>query len=292
MLYNRLSYPLIRRISPFSGRPLWAFVATLLAVHGSGCATVYPKVDLREEDFADKPLAIVNDVPFIEQTPKLCGPSALVMAVQRLRPELTMEEATRLTYTPKASGSYKQDMLAAVRRLELAPYRVESMGQMVQAVADGQPVVVFHRTRFLWKDYWHYSVLTGYDRAREKLMLHIGPLAHEAVDVSQLIGSWEEGGSWAFVALPASELPQHASFQESLDNSLALLRLGFADSALALSERMRTRWPDRYEGDVIAAEAELKLRQPGRAIASLRRALRKDPRNAQVRQKLRELSRS
>src|SRR5450759_1470175 len=171
----------------------------------SGCATSYKKVQLQDADFVGKPLVINNNVPFVEQTPKLCGPTALYMVTKSFRPELTFDEVTQLTFSPVASGTYKQDLLAGARRLGMAPYRVASLTQIIDYLAHETPVVLFHRTGFLWKDYWHYSVITGYNRRTETFSLHIGPYQYRDTDISDLIGSWIEGGSWAYVVLPPSQ---------------------------------------------------------------------------------------
>jgi tetratricopeptide (TPR) repeat protein len=268
-----------------------AFV--VLAALASGCATTsYRKIELSDADFAGKPVAVVNDVPFIEQTPKLCGPTALYMAAKPLDPDLSLDELSKLAYSPAASGSFKQDLLAAARRLGLAPYRVADLRGMLDQLAQGRPVIIFHRTSFLWKNFWHYSVLTGYDRREEEFTMHIGPYAHRNAKISDVIGSWVEGGSWAYVISSPEKVPASADFQETLDNGLAFLRLGRNESALAVSESALARWPERYESDVIRAEAQMKLDRREEAIRSLKSAAKKEPGNEILKRKLAELARA
>jgi hypothetical protein len=278
------------------GRPQWIallFGAAMAGGFASGCATTsYPKVELREESFVGKPMAVVNDIPFVEQTPKLCGPTALYMAAKKHLPELSLNEVTNLAYTPLASGAYKQDMLSATRRIGLAPYRVESMDAIFDHLARGTPIVLFHRTKFLWKDYWHYSVVTGYDRRDENFLVHIGPYEHREADISKLMGSWKEGGNWAFVVLPASELPVTATVEEATENSLAFLRLDRPDAAYSIASEMAKRWPDRYEADVVLAEVMMKRNEPQEALRALERAHRKEPKNEILSKKILELSRA
>jgi hypothetical protein len=259
----------------------------------SGCATTsYSKVELRDESLVGKPMAVVNDIPFIEQTPKLCGPTALFMAAKKHLPELSLNEVTNLAYTPLASGAYKQDMLSATRRIGLAPYRVESMEGIFDHLARGTPVVLFHRTKFLWKDYWHYSVVTGYDRREENFTLHIGPYEHRDADISKLMGSWKEGGNWAFVVLPVGQLPESATVEEATENSIAFLRLDRPDAAYSIATEMAKRWPDRYEADVVLAEVWMKRNQPKEALRALERAQRKEPKNSILSKKILELTKA
>jgi hypothetical protein len=263
-----------------------------LALFASGCATTYDRVRLNDEDFVGKPLAIVNAVPFVEQEPKLCGPTALYMVTKSYLPDETLAEVSSMSFTPGASGAYPQDMLSATRRLGMAPYLVKSFPQIVDFLAKGVPVVIFHRTGFLWKDYWHYSVLTGYDRLHETFSMHIGPYAYKNADISDVLGSWNEGGKWAFVALAPSQIPSSADYPETLDNSFAFLRLGMNEAAYQLSSQMLLRWPERYEADVVMAEALLKLNESKKALTALKRAFQKEPDNASLKAKIQEFSRA
>lgn len=250
-------------------------LATLVS---SGCATTYKKVQLQDEDFIGKPMAITNNVPFIEQTPKLCGPTALYMVTKPFRSLLNLDEVSSLTFTPAASGTYKQDMLAAARRLGMAPYRVLSFSQIIDYLAHDTPVVLFHRTDFLWKNFWHYSVLTGYNRKAETFSLHIGPYANREADISDVVGSWVEGGSWAFVVMPPERLPVSVKYDEALENAFAFLRLGNNEAAFQLSEQILAHWPERYEADVVMAEALMNENHAEKALISLKKALAKNPR--------------
>ena len=263
-----------------------------MSMAGVGCASSYPKVDLTRENFTNVPARIELNVPFVEQTPELCGPTALYMVGKTLVPTLQLEAVKKLSFTPKAKGSFPQDMVSATRRLHLQPYLVRSTTEIIDRLAMGSPIIIFHRTGFLWKDFWHYSVLTGYDLKSEKLVMHIGPYENRYADLSQVIGSWNEGGKWAFLIARGTDLPPGVLLQDALDNALAFLRLGYTDDALFLSNEMLKRWPERYEADVIKAQALLQNHQKSEAIAELKIGLKKEPQNERLKEKILEFSRS
>jgi len=268
-------------------------VLILWLVFSPACASLnYPKISTTDEDFRGKPDHVQNVVPFVEQAPNLCGPTALLMVSQPLRPELTLDQIRDLTFTPAAAGSYPQDMLSATRRLHLAPYSVKSVTEILSALAYGSPVVIFHRTGFLWKDLWHYSVLTGYDRLKEELIMHIGPYENRHVDWSQVVGSWTEGGKWAFIVEPPRKLPEFARFEDALANDFAFLRLGYIQEAYALSSEMIARWPNRYEPDVVMAQIFSEINQPREALRSLKRAHQKQPENVALKNEILKYSRA
>lgn len=233
--------------------------ALLIGVASTGCAISRKQILLRDEDFVGKPVSLVNDIPFIEQPPQLCGPSALYMVAKSHRTELQLEEVTRITFTPQARGSYKQDMLSGARRLGMAPYKVRTLSGIFDELAAGRPVLVFHRTGFMWKDYWHYSVLTGYDRRDETFTAHIGPYSHHEMDISDFVHSWEEGDSWAYVILRPQDLPTEATFEEALANGQALLRLRNDGAAHALAQAMTRRWPERSHGIKLMTGSSLRI---------------------------------
>ncbi len=262
------------------------------AIFSSGCATSYKKIILKDEDFIGKPLAITNQIPFVEQTPKLCGPTALYMVTKSLQPEITLDQVTQLTFTPTSNGTYKQDLLSGARRLGMAPYKVESFSQMIEYLAHETPLIIFHRTAFLWKDFWHYSVITGYNRRTETFSLHIGPYEYRDTNISDVIGSWVEGGSWAYVVLPPKQLPKLADYQEALENAFAFLRLGNDEAAFQLSDQMLKLWPERYEANVVMAEALLNKNDSKKALISLKNAFIKNPNNLILKQKIQELSKN
>jgi hypothetical protein len=258
-----------------------------LALIATGCASA-PPVRLSAEETANKPIAIKNNIPFIEQTTALCGPTALYMATKNLRPELALDQITALTFSPQAKGTYKQDLLAGARRLGFAPYPVDSLGGMIAEVAQGTPVIIFHQTDFLWQNYWHFSVLAGYDLDDQAFLVHIGKQAFHEMSFAKIQKTWNEGGRWAYVILAPGNLPVSATFDDALENSLAFLRLGNEVGASALAEQMAKRWPTRYEVDVVRAEALSKQNQNQAALLALKTAYQKNPQNLVLKKKIEE----
>ena len=254
----------------------------------SGCATV-EKVKLADEDFVGKPISIKTEVPFVEQTPSLCGPTALYMVAKLSKPELDLDQVKALTFSPGAKGTYKQDLLSGARRLGLAPYQVASLHQVFDYLAEQTPVLIFHQTDFLWQNYWHFSVLTGYDRAKQTFAVHIGNSPYRDMDISQVVKTWKLGGEWAYVIFPAGHLPKPASFEDALANSLAFIRLTFYSAAVELAEEMQKRWPEHYEADLVLADAYSKLNRDEDAVRALHAAYRKNPQNAVLAKKIAEL---
>jgi hypothetical protein len=267
---------------------LYVFFFLLLA---TGCATARPVAELRGVDFGTRPRAITLRVPFVEQTPLLCGPTALWMVLRANQVRVPLEEVTKTVYTPDARGTYKQDLLAGARRFGLAPYPVDSPYEMIYHLARGRPVVVFHSTGFLWKNFWHYSVLTGYDLARETFTIHIGPFENKELPMADVLRSWMEGGRWSYVLLKPGQIAEFARPEEAVDNALVFLRIGFTGAAERLAEAASARWPGDSRPEILLADALAHRGFPALARAHLRRALARDPGNVALKSKVAGLGR-
>ena len=254
----------------------------------SACAASKPRPEL-DSDFGARPIASSHEIPFIPQTPKLCGPTALRMAMNRYRPELSLEEISTALMSPKAKGTFKQDLLAGARRFGLATYEVPTVYEMIDHLAEGTPVILFHNAGFFWKEYWHYSVMTGYDLRERNFYLHIGERESFPMKMEKVLESWDQGGNWAYVVVSPNRIPKFGTLEEALDNALVFLRIGLVDPARALGQQIAARWPDAYQADVILADAFLKLNRRALAYKHLKEAARKNPANQILKQKVRDL---
>ncbi len=240
---------------------------------------------------ADKPIAVTLNVPFVPQGKNLCGPTALLMVLRYQGASPEDSEMNGMLMSPGANGTYKQDFLAGSRRLGFAPYPVKTFREMLEQIAEGNPVVIFHSTAFLGKEYWHYSVLTGYDLREQKAILHIGEKNFYEMDMSRLIFNWELGGSWSYVVAKPEKLPSGATLEDSIANGLAFLRLGLLEQARKAGEAAIVRWPLSFEAEVVLADALFRLDQRKNGLAHLKRAVSKNPDNLPLRKKLMEFER-
>lgn len=249
------------------------------------CTTPLKHDKMKEVDLGTKPRAISNSIPFTPQTPELCGPTALYMAMKPHLPNLTVEELTQMSFTPGAKGTFKQDLLAAARRYGMATYPVENMYEMMDYLSQGVPVVLFHSTSILWREFWHYSVLTGYNADKEVFTLHIGDRESYEMDADDILDSWSVGGNWAYVLLPPNEIPKFATLGQSIDNGLAFLRLGKFEEAKEISLESLRRWPEDFQADIILADVMMKKKRFREAHRFLKQGVAKNPSNVFLKKK-------
>ncbi|MEE8173660.1 MAG: PA2778 family cysteine peptidase, partial [Alphaproteobacteria bacterium] len=106
----------------------------------------------------------LTNVPFFAQEDYQCGPAALAMALGwsgiSIRPEALVEQV----YSPARKGSLPSDMITAARRQGRVAYPVDGFDNLLREVAAGHPVIVLQDLGTSLGAYWHFAVVTGYDR--------------------------------------------------------------------------------------------------------------------------------
>lgn len=182
-----------------------------LVIGLSGCSLL-PSSRPSQGFAPDLPQSIeLTEVAFFPQDAYQCGPAALAMAMSFAGAARTPQELTDEVYLPRRQGSLQAEMLAATRRAGLLAY---SLSPNVQAlfteIANGHPVVVLQNQLFDFFPRWHYAVVIGYDGANGEVILRSGTQKRLVDSLRSFERSWAKAGKWAFVALPAGQLPATA----------------------------------------------------------------------------------
>ena len=209
----------------------------------SGCA-VPPRLSSDAETrLPDR--AYVTGVPFHSQRDYQCGPASLAMALNASGVEVTVDQLIPQLFVPGREGSVQPEMMAAVRRHQRISYPLDgSFDALLSEVDAGHPVVVLQNLSLPLWPLWHYAVVIGYDRAREKLVLHSGEQARQVTDLSRFDATWARSDRWAMVALPPGQLPKSISPQQATDSIAAFESAAGAEAALPAWQALVARWPD------------------------------------------------
>lgn len=245
-------------------------LALAAALAGLAACAHVPTAPVGELLDAERPRAVRNEVAFIPQDPRLCGPTVLKMTVDPLRPGIPFAVYKSMSFREREQGTSKSDMTAAVRRLGLAPYRVTEARGLLRASADGRPVIVFQNLGLSWWSAWHFALLVGYDAGKDAVLLHSGTTPYLETPFREFDRTWSGGGSWALIATEPSDIPAEAPFDEAMDNAMVFEGLGQDRAAEALYGAMASRWPARFEPHL--GLTNLFYRQ-GRTEDALREAL-------------------
>lgn len=251
---------------------VWLLLALVLTL--SGCAT--PQVTQLDRHWpAGLPAAAqINSVPFFPQEQYHCGPAALAMVAQAAGVRVLPDELTDQVYLPGRQGSLQVEMLAAGRRQGLMAYPLAPrLGDLLQEVAAGNPVLVLQNLSFSFAPLWHYAVVIGFDRARNIITLHSGVTERLEMSLFTFERTWARGDSWSMVLLPPSRLPATADAERYTAAATALERVQPQAAQTAYGAALKS-WPGHRAALLGAGNTAYTLGQLDRATAAYQAATR------------------
>lgn len=220
-------------------------------------------------------------VPFFPQTIHQCGPAALATVLGASGVAATPEELAPLVYIPERRGSLQVEMLAAARSRGRVAYVLDPAFDALRAeLAAGTPVLVLQDLGLLGVKRWHFAVVVGYDAARDVVILRSGTRRRELERRADFLRTWQAGGNWAAVVVPAGRPPTTATgerFIRALADAAKKLPGGALQQALAAA---LTRWPDDPVVLFAAGNDAFLEGQLPEAVGLYRRLLAVDPGHA------------
>lgn len=212
-----------------------------LLIHISGCTSVQPP--MRSADLSTKEIELV-DVPFYAQADHQCGPAALATVLNHAGVARTLQQLEDEVFIPQRQGSLAIEMLGATRRAGVVPYVLKPHLQtLLQEVAAGNPVVVLQNLRFDFLPQWHFAVVVGFDTVAQTVTLRSGDQAHYLMGMADFDNSWAKAARWAFVALPATQLPATANADDFLSAAITLERVS-PEQAIHAYQTALNAWPN------------------------------------------------
>lgn len=163
-------------------------------------------------------------------------------------PRLTLQELDSRTLLPKKGGTLQIELMAAARADGFLVYPLEpNIDALVLELSASHPVIVLVNRSFSWAPLWHYAPVTGYDAHSQKLLIHFGDEANEAVSLTTFESIWQRGQNWGVVLLPPGEVPASATPKKFIASVYELEKLGMAKEAVVFYEAALKRWPESVE---------------------------------------------
>ena len=190
--------------------------------------------------------AQVADVPRIQQDAFYCGPAAIAMVAQWAGLHVSQDEVAALSFSTGAKGTYQADMIGASRRLGLLAVEVNRVEDVMAEVAAGHPVIVFQNLGLGVAPVWHYGVVTGYDFDKDAVFLNSGQQDQMVLPFDLFIRTWERGGGWGLVVMPAGQLPKTGDEVRVLSATAGLERVAQYRAAELSYAAGAQRWPENW----------------------------------------------
>lgn len=259
-------------------RASWLAVFVLLG----GCAVAPPAAFRAPERFIE-----LAETPFFAQTEHHCGPAALatVLAAQRL--PVTPAQLAPLIYVPGRKGSLQAEVIAATRRFQRLPLRLQPDAEaLIAALEAGRPVLVLQNLGLRRWPLWHYAVLIGYEPERAQFILRSGITRRETMSAKRFLASWELAGHWAVVVAEPGEIPPFAAAEQWLAAAAPFESLGQLAVAGRAYAAATQRWPESSLAWQALANARYAQADRTGAEQALRHAVELSPQAAAARNNL------
>lgn len=226
------------------------------------------------------------EVPFIVQEQFYCGPSTLNMVLSYYNEDVSLEKISKMTFTPRAKGTFNQDMITAARRNGFLSFVIKDFKSLLKEVDAGHPVIVFQNLGFDWYPIWHYSVVKGYDLSSQKILMHSGEKKDLWLDFDKFERGWRRADYFAQLLIPAGKLALTKSEKEQILEILILEKLGFARKAEKAYLAILKKFPKNHLALFALSNLKAKEKDFESGITYLKRAVLIEPKNYMFRYNL------
>lgn len=188
----------------------------------------------------------IPDVPYLLQKQNHCGPATLAMVLNRLGNLKTPTELAQMSFSTKAKGTYKEDLISAARIEGYTTIPVRNYSDLVLELAANNPVIVFQNLGFNWYPLWHYALVYGYDLDQKTLTMHTGADQAKEVSFNIFDKSWKRGDYWGVTITLPKELSKTGTELDHIRSAAALENNKKYELAKIVYQQILTRWPQSY----------------------------------------------
>lgn len=265
-------------MAPLARRRWLLHLGAVGATGLTGCAALLPPVVDTARPYAAATRRVeLEAVAFYPQDDYQCGPAALATVLQHAGVPRTPQQLVDQVYVPQRKGSFQPEMLAATRRAGLLAYPLAPTPEALLAeVEAGRPVLVLQNLRWDWAPVWHYAVVVGYDMDDGTVVLRSGLERRLVMPVADFERTWLRASRWAFVALPAGQLPARPNEAGYVAAAAALERVVPAAGVRAYETALEA-WPRNLFARMALGNAAYRQHQLPQAEAAYRQAASDHP---------------
>jgi predicted double-glycine peptidase len=245
-----------------------------------GCALLLPQTEsLRKEWPSELAQRVeLDSVPFFPQRDYQCGPASLATVLAHTGAAVSPDDLVDKVYLPQRGGSLQVEMLSAARRYGLVSWQLAPrFDDLMREVQSGTPVITMQNYGMWPVNYWHYSVVVGFDRDAGQAVLRSGQKRRLEIPFAVFEYTWKDSGYWAMVAVPPDRVPVTATEAQWLQAVVAMERVANRPAARAAYTALLRRWPDSLNGAIGLANVAYAQGALGAAESALREAVKHHP---------------
>lgn len=258
----------------------WLVPAVVIIISGCGGAFQYKPLTAGADPQLPRRYEL-TETPFYPQEIHQCGPAALATLLAATGVAVTPDELAAQIYLPGRKGSLSVELLATPRRYDRLAYKLQpELGQLLQEVSHGHPVLVLQNLGLQWIPRWHYAVVVGFDLDEESVVLRSGRNERVITAMPTFERTWRRSDYWAMTALKPGEMPAAPHALPYLQAIVGLERAGHWVSAITSYEAAARQWPDNLTVWMGLGNGRYALGQLAAAEQAYRQALQLDPQYA------------
>ena len=134
---------------------------------------------------------IVENVPFVKQKDKFCGPAAMASVMQFYGQDIDQVEIAEQIYTPELNGALISDMENFARDKGYNTLSTNGNFELLKSHLDSKHPVILLVDKGKWKvSVPHYYVAYGYNDESETIILHTGFNEAQEISFAKLDKEW------------------------------------------------------------------------------------------------------
>ena len=191
----------------------------------------------------------LTQVPFFAQERYQCGPAALATVLVDAGVDTDAETLVPQVYLPGREGSLQLELIAATRRHDRVPYRLEpTLDAVLAELQAGRPVLVMQNLGPRFMPVWHFAVVIGYRPDEDLLVLRSGTNRRHGAPAAAFLQTWERAERWAMVVLRPGQMPAAPDRRRYLQAVAGMEGIASPGALVDAWQAALERWP----GDDIA----------------------------------------
>lgn len=188
-----------------------------------------------------------------------CGPSSLATVFKKEQIVFNYDDLSQHTFTPGLKGTLQPQMKAAARKYGLIPYETgKSLKDILLELSNDTSVIVLFNLGLKTVPVWHYSVVTGYDKAEKKVFLSAPNGSETWMSFEEFETFFERGGSWAISLIKPPKLPKTSSENNIIAAILDMYEINQKEVAKQAAVSHLSNNPASYQTMVLLANIYLK----------------------------------
>ena len=134
---------------------------------------------------------IIENVPFVKQKDRFCGPATMASVMRFYGQNISQEEVAKEVYTPKLGGALISDMQYFAREMGYeAETKNGDLNAIISVINEGVPPILIVDLGKWVVSVPHYYVVYGYNKSRSTFLLHTGFKSDQEMSFSELDKEW------------------------------------------------------------------------------------------------------